>query len=178
MAVGERLVLQGALASVHGVRGLVKLKAFTLREEDLAAYGALTDAKGEREFRLELKGRAGGLLLAAIEGVTTREAAERLRGTELYVARDRLPPPDAESWYWTDLEGLAAVTAEGAAVGRVERVLDYGAGAVLQIRRADGSELLLPFTDAYVPAVAVAAGTVTVAVPEESEVTNLSPRER
>jgi len=168
MAAGDRLVLLGAIASVHGVRGLVKLKAFTEREEDLVAYGPLTDAKGERRFSIELKGRAGGLLLAAIAGVTTRDAAERLRGTELYVARDALPPPEDESFYWTDLEGLAAVTEDGTAVGRVEHVLDYGAGPVLQLRRADGSELLLPFTDACVPAVDVAGGTITVAVPEET----------
>ncbi|HKY94410.1 MAG TPA: ribosome maturation factor RimM [Kiloniellales bacterium] len=179
MAARDRLVLLGAIASVHGVRGLVKLKAFTEREEDLVAYGPLTDARGERQFRIELKGRTGGLLLAAIEGITTREAAERLRGTELYVERDALPPAGAESWYRTDLEGLAAVTAAGEAVGRVEQVLDYGAGGVLQIRRTDGSELLLPFSDAYVPTVDVVGGTVTVVVPDESQETDLSPsRER
>jgi len=178
MAAGDRLVLLGAIASVHGVRGLVKLKAFTEREEDLVAYGPLTDAKGERRFSIELKGRAGGLLLAAIDGITTREAAEKLRGTELYVPREALPAPEAESWYWADLEGLAAVTAAGAEVGTVERVLDYGAGTVLQIRRTDGGELLLPFSDAHVPTVDVGAGKITVAVPDEIEVTNLSQGER
>ena len=178
MSSSDRLVLLGAIASVHGVRGLVKLKAFTEREEDLVAYGPLTDAKGERRFAIELKGRAGGLLLAAIAGVTTRDAAERLRGTELYVARDALPAPEAESWYWADLEGLAAVGADGVPVGRVEQVLDYGAGPVLQLKRVDGSDLLLPFTDAYVPAVDVAGGKITVAVPTEVEVTNLSQGER
>jgi len=175
MAAGDRLVLLGAVASAHGVRGLVKLKAFTEREEDLAAYGPLTDAGGQRQFRVVLKGKAGGLLLAAIDGVTTREAAEKLRGTELYVPREALPPPDENSWYWADLEGLAAVAGNGAPVGRVERVLDYGAGPVLQIRKGDGAELLLPFTDACVPSVDVAGGTVTVAVPDESEVIGLSP---
>jgi 16S rRNA processing protein RimM len=160
-----RPVLLGAIASAHGVRGLVKVKAFTAKPEDLVAYGPLSDKTGQRQFQLTLKGSAGGLLLAAIAGVETREAAERLRGTELYVERAALPPPEAESFYWADLEGLAAVSAADEAVGRVERVLDYGAGPVLQLRRGDGSELLLPFSDAHVPEVDLARGRLVVRLP-------------
>ncbi len=167
--MAPRLVLLGAVASPHGVKGLVKIKPFTERPEDLTAYGPLTDESGQRRLAVTLKGRAGELLMAAIEGVATREAAERLKGTRLYVPRSALPPPAPGQYYLADLEGLAAVDAAGQAVGRVERVIDYGAGTVLEIRRTDGGELLLPFADQYVPTVDLAAGTLTVVEPEEVE---------
>jgi 16S rRNA processing protein RimM len=167
LSAGDRRVLLGAIASAHGVRGLVKVKAFTLKAEDLVAYGPLSDKSGQRQFKLNLKGSAGGLLLAAIDGVATREAAERLRGTELYVSREALPPPEAETYYWTDLEGLTAVSREGAEIGRVELVLDYGAGPVLQLRLGDGGELFLPFSDDYVPEVNLGAGRLVVEIPPD-----------
>ncbi len=162
----DELVCLGAVATAHGVRGLVKLKSFTEQPEDMAAYGPLTDAAGVRVFRLALKGKAGGLLLAAIEGVTTREQAEALRGQQLFAPRSALPPPD-EGFYWSDLEGLAAVEASGETLGRVEAVLDYGAGPVLQIRLQGGGELLLPFAAQFVPAVDIAGGRLTIVPPVE-----------
>jgi 16S rRNA processing protein RimM len=72
VAAGDRRILLGAIAAAHGVRGLVKVKTFTVKPEDLFAYGPLSDESGERQFRLTLKGSAGGLLLAAVEGVGTR----------------------------------------------------------------------------------------------------------
>jgi len=167
--VAPRLVLLGAIAAPHGVKGLVKIKPFTERPEDLTAYGPLTDESGQRRLAVTLKGRAGALLMAAVEGVTTREAAERLKGTRLYVPRSALPPPAPGEYYLSDLEGLAAVDPDGRPLGRVERVLDYGAGTVLEIRRPDGGELLLPFADAYVPAVDLEAGTLTVVEPDVVE---------
>lgn len=167
--MAPRLVLLGAVAAPHGVKGLVKIKPFTERPEDLTAYGPLTDESGQRRLVVTLKGRAGALLMAAVEGVNTREAAERLKGTRLYVPRSALPPPAPGEYYLSDLEGLAAVDPAGRPLGRVERVLDYGAGTVLEIRRSDGGELLLPFAAAYVPAVDLEAGTLTVVEPEEIE---------
>ena len=163
----DELIRLGAIATAHGVRGLVKVKSFTEVPEDVAAYGPLTDAAGRRSFRLTLKGKAGGLLLAAIEGVADRTAAEALRGTELYVPRSQLPEPEEETFYWSDLEGLLAMDAEGRAVGRVEAVLDYGAGPVLQLRLEAGGELLLPFAERFVPDVDLEGGRLVVAPPEE-----------
>ena len=172
----EPLVCLGAVAAAHGVKGLVKIKSFTERPEDVAAYGPLTDAEGKHRFQLTIKGRAGDLLLAAVEGIATREAAEGLCGTALYVRRAALPAPDGDQLYRSDLEGLAAVRNDGMRVGTVERVLDYGAGAVLQIRLAGGGELLLPFAERFVPQVDLAGGRLVVDPPEEVEAAQ--PEER
>jgi 16S rRNA processing protein RimM len=85
------------------------------------------------------------------------------------VPRERLPPPGADEFYHVDLIGLAAVTADGTEVGTVIAVHDFGAGDILELRPpAGGTTIMLPFTDAFVPAVDVAAGRITVAPPEET----------
>ena len=87
-------VCLAAIVGAHGVRGLVRLKPFTEEPESVVAYGPLSDEAGERQFRLRLKGQVKGLLLAEVEGVADRDAAEALRGLRLYVARAALPPPN------------------------------------------------------------------------------------
>lgn len=152
----------GEIGRPHGVRGLVRLRAFTEDPAAIAAYSPLTDESGTRRFAITLKGGD----LAAIEGVTDRDAAQRLTGTKLYVERDRLPPPAEEEFYLADLIGLAAVTEGGESLGTIRAVEDHGAGAFLVVEGA-GREHLLPFTKAVVPVVDIAGGRVTVVPPGE-----------
>lgn len=155
-------ILVGEIGRPHGVRGLVRVQSFTAEPADIAAYGPLSDESGGTRYALQWLG--GGL--ARIEGVADRDAAAKLTGTRLYVARDRLPQPDEEEFYLADLIGLAARDAEGREVGRIAAVEDFGAGTILTLRDAQGRETLLPFTRAVVPVVDVAAGFVTVQPPE------------
>ena len=155
-------VMVGEIGRPHGVRGLVRLRAFTEDPAAIAAYSALTDETGAKRFVVPLKGGD----LAAIEGVADRDAAQRLTGTRLYVERDRLPPPEDDEFYLTDLIGLAAVTEGGEALGTIRAVEDHGAGAFIIVAGA-GREHLLPFTHAVVPVVDIARGQVTVVPPDE-----------
>jgi 16S rRNA processing protein RimM len=149
----------------HGVRGLVRVTSHTEDPEALAAYSPLLDERGRRWV---LEWRSPGIARLAEEGrppVADRDAAARLTNLRLYVPRERLPAPEAESFYLADLEGLAARDAAGRPLGRVARVLDYGGGASLEIERPGGEALLVPFTRAAVPVVDVAAGFVVVEPP-------------
>lgn len=165
-------VCLAAIAGAHGVRGLVKLKSFTETPEDALAYGPLEDEAGARRFEVSLKGRAGGkggdLLLAAVAGVDSREAAEALRGTRLYIDRAALPEiAEEETYYQADLVGLAAVDGDGAARGRVKAVQNFGGGDLLEIEEEGGSSYFLPFTKTAVPEVDLDAGRIVIAPPEE-----------
>ncbi len=168
MAEGERFCV-GAIAGAHGVRGLVKIKSFTEEPLDLAAYGPLTDQSGRRRFQVTVTGRAKGLLIARIEGVEDREAAQALRGARLYAARAALPEPAEEEYYHADLIGLEAQDRGGAPLGRVVAVQNFGAGDILEIARPEGEPLLVPFTKAAVPIVDLAGGRVVLEPPEEIE---------
>jgi 16S rRNA processing protein RimM len=109
--------------------------------------------------------------VARLAGIDGRDAAERLTNTRLYVPRDRLPPvEDDETYYHADLVGLAAVTPDGAPLGMVSAVLNFGAGDVIEIKPDGGGEpLLLPFNDAVVPTVDIAAGRIVVRPLADSE---------
>lgn len=155
------LVCLGAITGAHGLRGLVKVKSFTENPESIAAYGPLTDATGTRRFDLSVVGEHKGTLLAAVVGVADRTRAEALRGTRLYVARDRLPPPEEDEYYHADLVGLTAETAERP-VGVVRAVHDFGAGPMLELALDSGAAPMVPFTRAAVPMVDVAGGRVVV----------------
>jgi 16S rRNA processing protein RimM len=155
-------VMVGEIGRPHGVRGLVRLRAFTEDPAAIAAYSPLTDADGAKRYAITLKGGD----IAAIEGVADRDAAQRLTGTKLYVERDRLPPPEDDEFYLVDLIGLAAVTDSGEPLGRIRAVEDHGAGAFLIIE-GTAREHLLPFTRAVVPVVDIASGRVTVVPPDE-----------
>ncbi|WP_373290321.1 ribosome maturation factor RimM [Neoroseomonas lacus] len=152
----------GEIGRPHGVRGLVRLRAFTEDPAAIAVYSPLTDETGAKRFVVTLKGGD----IAAIEGVADRDAAQRLTGTRLYVERDRLPPPEDDEFYLTDLIGLAAVTEGGETLGTIRAVEDHGAGAFIIVAGV-GREHLLPFTHAVVPVVDVAGGRVTVVLPDE-----------
>ena len=156
----------GEIGKPHGVRGLVRLRAFTEDPRAIAGYSPLTDEAGTRRFAITLKGGD----IAAIEGVTDRDAAQRLTGTKLFVERDRLPAPGDEEFYLADLIGLSAVSEAGEAIGTIRAVEDHGGGPFLIVQGAS-REHLLPFTRAVVPVVDVAGGTVTVTLPGEIVVT-------
>jgi 16S rRNA processing protein RimM len=163
-------VLIGAVASPHGVRGLVKLKCFTEDPARVAAYGSITDESGRREFRFAVLGTVKGGVLARFEGVADRNAADALKGTRLYVARAALPQLTAENEYYCgDLVGLGVETRDGRRLGRVKAVLNYGAGDVLEVENDGEPSLFLPFTRASVPEIDLAAGRLVADPPVEVE---------
>ena len=108
------------------------------------------------------------MLAVRLAGVTTRDAAEALTGVGIFARRDQLPPPAADEFYYDDLVGLAAVTADGAPLGRVVGLRNFGAGDILEIAPADGGEtLLLPFSKAVATEIDFAGGRIVVAPPRE-----------
>ena len=162
-------VLLGSIVGVHGVRGAVKIRSHTGDPEAIADYGPLSDGSGARSFKLRVIGQARGNVVAKIDGVNDRDAAERLRGVDLYVARDALPPPEEDDeFYQADLIGLAAVTAAGEPFGTIVDVRDFGAGDLLEIRpAAGGPTVFLPFTRDIVPEIDLEGRRVVVVPPVE-----------
>lgn len=159
-------VCLGIIVGAHGVRGAVRIKSFTANPADVAAYGALTDEAGARQYALKLLGQASGTILASLGGVADRNAAEQLRGTRLYVARDRLPALRAGEFYQADLIGLAVEDKAGAALGRVSAVHNFGAGDILEIETANGRSVLLPFREEFAPTIDLAAGRLVADPPQ------------
>ncbi|MEZ5922843.1 MAG: ribosome maturation factor RimM [Hyphomicrobiaceae bacterium] len=170
MAGRPLFVLIGRITGAHGVRGEVVLAARTERPEAIAAYGPLTDASGGRELKIESVRVAGKGIIARIEGVDDRNAAEALKGTDLFVPRDRLPPLGDGEHYASDLIGLEAFDPVGNSLGRIVDVPNYGASDLLEIDPGGGlPSVLVAVTDETVPLMDVAGGRVVVVMPRDAE---------
>jgi 16S rRNA processing protein RimM len=168
--LSNRPILLGVIGRAHGVRGLVRVTSHTADPVALTEYGPLSDAAG-RQFTLHWVGDGIAEVVQMVAGqpvrVADRAAAERLTNTQLFIERDRLPAPEPDEYYLTDLIGLTAIGTDDAPLGIVAAVHDYGAGASLELARDDGGSLLVPFTACCVPEVDLAAGRLRVAPPDE-----------
>ncbi|WP_442755381.1 ribosome maturation factor RimM [Methylocystis sp. JAN1] len=168
----KNLVLLGRFGAPHGVRGEMRLQSYTGDPLAIGSYGPLTDKNGARTFKLlSVRPQGKDMLVARVEGVADRMAAERLTGVELFIARENLPAPeDEDEFYLTDLVGLRAETRAGAEIGTVIAVRNFGAGEILEVAPAGGGEtLMFPFTRAVAPIVSVSEGRVVIEPPAEIE---------
>ena len=162
----NRVVL-AVVTGAHGTRGEVRLKSFATSLEAIAGYGPLDRSDGGPPLEVLAVRPAKDGLIARFEGLSDRNAAEALKGVELSVARDRLPEPAEDEFYFADLVGLTARRPDGTALGEVVAVHNYGAGDVIEVRLADGGEtVLLPFTRETVPEVDIAAGRLVIDPPK------------
>ena len=160
----EQRICVARLGAAHGVRGEVKLWSFTADPAAVADYGPFETADGHA-IEIEALRPARDFFVARLKGVADRTAAEQLRNVELFVPRERLPvPADADEFYHADLIGLAVVDASGVALGSVVALHNFGAGDLIEVRRAESREtVMLPFTQAAVPQIDVAGGRIVVA---------------
>lgn len=160
----DRLILVGKIHGAFGVRGETKLESFTEPPGAVLGYQpwTLRDVHGSQREMAGARGRetAKGIV-ATLPGVENRDAAEALRGIELYVPRSVLPPPSAGEYYWVDLEGLRVVNTEGIDFGRVSHLFSTGANDVMVVR--GDRERMLPFVQPdVIVSVDFDAGQVTV----------------
>ncbi|GGB88878.1 ribosome maturation factor RimM [Marivita lacus] len=157
----------GAIAGAFGVRGEVRLKSFTAIPEDIASYAPLESEDGTRSFSVKVTRQVKNGLAARLSGITTKEEADALRGTQLFVPRDRLPSLPDDEFYHTDLIGLEVTDTGGAPLGKVLSVINNGADDLLELSAPGQKQtVLLPFNKAVVPTVDLAHGRIVADPPE------------
>ena len=139
----DRPVVLAAVAGAHGIAGEVRLKLFAESLDSLLRHRSF--AAGACSLTLESARQAKGGAIARFAEVRDRTAAEQLRGTELSVPRDALPPLGEGEYYHADLIGFPCRLAGGEDVGRVVAVENFGAGDLIEVERSDGKRVLVPF---------------------------------
>ena len=156
-----RLILVAQVGGAFGVKGEVKITSFTETAEALLNYRDLLTADGTPALTLTSGRAAKAGLVARAKQITTPEQADAMRGLKLYIPRERLPAPEADEYYLADLIGLAVVDPNGAPVGTIKAVQNFGADDLLEIDPAEGGpSWWLPFTREAVPEVSIAEGRV------------------
>lgn len=145
-------LLLGRVIEAHGLKGEVKIAAFTQDPADIAAYGELETGGSGRIEIYAVRPFKGNVVIAKVRGIKDRSAAEALRGMELCLARERLPETEDEEFYHADLLGLAVRDARGQLAGAVIAVHNFGAGDLLEIKLAGTRKSeIVPFNKETVP---------------------------
>ena len=158
----DNRVCVAQIGAAHGVRGEVRLRAFTDDPMAIARYGPL-QAEDGRPIAITALRPANGFMVAQLAGIDDRNAAERLTNIRLYVPRERLPAlTDADDFYHADLIGLAVVDRDGHEMGSVAAVHNFGAGDLIEMKPARGPAVMVPFTKAAVPQVDLKARRLIV----------------
>jgi 16S rRNA processing protein RimM len=171
-ASDPNLILLGEFGRAHGLKGEIRLKSHTGDPIAIGSYGPLITAKHGPLTLHNLRpapGPAPDMLIAQVEGVSSREGAEALNRVELFIPRHKLPPPDEEDEFLlADLIGLTVVNEAGEPIGTVIDVPNFGGGDLLEIADAvSRATAFLPFTKEFVPVVDIAGKRVVAAPPDD-----------
>jgi len=171
------LICVATCSGAFGVKGEVKIKSFTGEPKDCFAYGPLRDAGGNVFLTMTSKRAVKNGFAVMCEQVQTREQAQALSGTKLYIYRADMPPPDEDEFYFEDLIGCEVKTTDGKRMGKIIQVHNFGAGDMLEIRQEakrseattgkqkstkDVPQFYHPFTKVGVPKVDIKAGRVVI----------------
>jgi 16S rRNA processing protein RimM len=161
--IRDARVCLGQIGAAHGVRGEVRLHSFTSEPRAIAGYGPLETEDG-RIFEIEAMRPAKDHFVVRLSGICDRNAAEQLSKVKLYVPRERLPEPgEPDEFYHADLIGLAVLDPAGKSLGTVIAIHNFGAGDLIEVQADTGGETeLIPFDEAHVPVVDVAAGRIVI----------------
>jgi 16S rRNA processing protein RimM len=162
-------ILLAAVIGAQGLKGEVKAKLFTATPDALPRYGVLHTKSGRKLKITAFRPAKEGEAVIAFEGVRDRDAAEALKGAELFIDRAALPQPDEDEFYHADLIGLEVRDSEGRVLGKVSALHNFGASDVLEFVRADGDSVHIAFIRETVPVINVTEGFIVVAVPEDDE---------
>jgi 16S rRNA processing protein RimM len=164
-----------ACAGAFGVKGEVKIKPFTETPKACLTYGPLKDKNGNIVLTVKSSRLVKNALAAMCEEVKTREQAEALKSTKLYVYRSDMPEPDEDEFYHEDLVGLRAETEDGQVMGLIKAIQNFGAGDVLEIsggKDVKGEKIAAffhAFTKTAVPTIDFKGGRVIIFFEETDE---------
>ncbi len=163
--IDKNWILVGVAGAPHGVRGELRLKSYTETPLGIAAYATIW--AGEPPLRRLTFASArllkDDMLVVRFQGVEAREAAQALKNTKLFVARADLPPVKEDEFYHADLIGLDALGPDGARLGFVSALENFGAGDLLEITPPRGDSFYVPFTRAFVPVVDLSTQRIVLA---------------
>lgn len=159
------MVRVAVIASAHGIRGELKLRPFLEDSSLIDNNEALVDSRG-KSVRLKLKGCVGDCLIAQIQGVIDRNAAETLRGTELFLPRDSLPSPADNEFYCDTLVGLEVYDGMNNSLGKISAVHNFGAGDVVEIAFNDGRSEMFALNTATFPEISTDENRVILRQPD------------
>lgn len=140
------MVVMGKVVAAQGLQGWVKVQTFTEYLDSLLDFDTwhVGHEQAWRPLQVLEANVHGKVLVAKLEGITDRTAAEKCKGLLIAVPRDSLPEQKEGEYYWSDLIGLSVENLAGEKFGSVDSLLETGANDVLVVKGEHG-EKLIPF---------------------------------
>lgn len=145
-------VLLAIIGAAQGLKGELRVKSYTADPEGFSDYGLLYDKEG-RSFEVVTSRPSKEVVIVKFRSVNDRTMAEKLTGTELFVDKSMISASDDDDFLHSDLIGLAARDLDGADLGNVSGVFNFGAGDILEIVKPGARAVAIPFSKAAVPTV-------------------------
>lgn len=167
----SKAIFVGQIGAAHGIKGAVRIATHTQDPMAIGSYGPLQTDRPGLVVTLSKLRQHKNVVVAHINGINDRTAAENLNGVSLFIDRDKLPAiEDEDDFYHADLLGLEARLDSGVVLGTVSALPNFGAGDLIEVRDPQsGDTYLYPFTKAVVPSVNLAEGYLTIVVPLDAE---------
>ncbi len=160
----SHLVVAEVLAP-WGLQGELKARILTDFPERFQHGLALFVGEKKVPYVLERARPQRGFLILKLKGCDTPEAADKLRGAFVYVARQDAPELLEGEYFWYQIIGLRAVTPAGEELGVVEDIIITGSNDVYVLQGERG-EILVPALEDVVQQVDLKAGLMVVELPE------------
>jgi len=160
----DELLLIGTVVNVVGLRGMLRVSVTSSEPEFLArTQPMLYSHDGKRSFRLRsLTHYKGTLYTATLGGIATRDQADALRNTDLYIMQKDAAPLGADEYFIHDLPGIAVYDVAGTLIGTVQEVINTGASDVMVITRTGMDDALVPMVKAFVQHIDIANKRIVI----------------
>ena len=162
------LICVGELSAAHGIKGYMKLRSFTEVAEDVFDYNPLYTKDGGI-IEIEQKGMLNNnAFVVQVKGITNRNEAEFIKGTEIFIDKSQLPDLEEGGFYYNDLIGLDVKDSKtGNVLGKIKYIHDFGAGDLVEIDFNQKRDLeTFPFTEEIFPEINLNEGYVAFNEPE------------
>ena len=159
----------GKVTGVHGLNGNLRVWSFAESLETFCPGRSVllkSEGKEGRQYTiLKASAHKKGILLS-LEGIDNRSLAEDLVGEKIFIARDQLPEPEEDTWYWQDLLGLKVFDHQKGLIGKVTDIFPTGAHDILVVTDNE-KETLVPMHKHFIGPIDVEAGTLKTTLPED-----------
>ncbi|UCD66556.1 MAG: 16S rRNA processing protein RimM [Deltaproteobacteria bacterium] len=162
------LVMIGEITKPHGIRGEVKVYSYSEKPENFKHYKNVVlqepTESGTKIYEVIKSRVQGKLVILQLESVATREAAEALQGSKVWLSKDDFPKLDSDEYYWHQLEGLLVLTEAGQELGRVSKLFSTSAHDIMVVSGA-GDEYLIPLEGAIIRNIDEQGGKIIISPP-------------
>lgn len=163
----DQLICIATITSAHGIKGEVKIKSFTEDPFAIEQYSPIYTNNKQETLNISITGTKGDTLIAKIDGITTRNEAENLRNTNLYILRSILPKNNEGEFYHIDLIGLTVLDTKKNEFGKIIFIHNFGAGDIVEIKLKNSNKTeLFTFNNETFPEIDLDKQTITIDPPE------------